>query len=96
MYSYCILRVLYSLLMMSILFLICSFSEIYCEGDLLHTIQMAKVFNDSKTFVDMKLRQSPEQTVIQFKLFMEAHNDKPTKDDITNFINVSAIDIYEK
>jgi alpha,alpha-trehalase len=28
-------------------------SKIYCTGDLLHTIQMSNVFNDSKTFVDM-------------------------------------------
>lgn len=28
-------------------------SPIYCEGDILHTVQLAKIFSDSKTFVDM-------------------------------------------
>lgn len=28
-------------------------SPIYCEGPLLHTVQLAKLYPDSKTFVDM-------------------------------------------
>lgn len=28
-------------------------SPIYCDGDVLHTVQLARIFSDSKTFVDM-------------------------------------------
>lgn len=64
------------------------FSEIYCSGDVLHTIQMAHIFNDSKTFVDMKLKKSPKETVQLFKEFMAQHNERPTRDDLINFVSV--------
>ena len=38
---------------------LCCYSEIYCHGKLLETVQMSGLFRDSKTFVDMKLRYSP-------------------------------------
>ncbi|KAK3083029.1 hypothetical protein FSP39_012018, partial [Pinctada imbricata] len=36
-------------------------SEIYCRGQLLDTVQRSRLFPDSKTFVDMSLRKSPDQ-----------------------------------
>lgn len=50
---------------------------------------MARVFNDSKSFVDMKLKQSPKQTIILFKEFMAQHSDKPSKENVRQFISVS-------
>lgn len=41
-------------------------SPIYCQGDLLDTIQRMGLFNDSKTFVDMSLKQSPEDVLSAF------------------------------
>ncbi|KAJ2167443.1 hypothetical protein IW139_001083 [Coemansia sp. RSA 353] len=38
-------------------------SPIYCQGDLLHTVQMAKLFADDKTFVDRPMLQ-PEASVL--------------------------------
>lgn len=64
-------------------------SEIFCSGDVLHTIQMAKIFNDSKTFVDMKLKRPPNETVQQFREFMSQHGDNPSKDDVKQFVGVS-------
>lgn len=64
------------------------FSEIYCYGDLLHTVQMAKIFPDSKTFVDMKLKATPDITLTKFKAWQVAHTT-PTKDDIRTFVNVN-------
>lgn len=64
-------------------------SEVYCRGDLLHTVQMAKLYNDSKTFVDMKMKVSPQNTLDSFREFMEKHDNKPTKEDIRQFVNVS-------
>ncbi|KAJ7990155.1 hypothetical protein DPEC_G00297390 [Dallia pectoralis] len=41
-------------------------SEIYCHGDLLRTIQTAKLFDDDKHFVDMKLRSDPDVVLSAF------------------------------
>lgn len=44
---------------LNIEFIILFASPIYCQGDLLDIIQRMRLFNDSKTFVDMSLKQSP-------------------------------------
>lgn len=36
-----------------------NFSDIYCTGPVLHQVQEAKLFDDDKHFVDMKLRERP-------------------------------------
>lgn len=41
-------------------------SPIYCQGGLLDIIQRMRLFNDSKTFVDMSLKQSPEEVLSAF------------------------------
>lgn len=64
-------------------------SQIYCYGNLLHTVQMAHLFEDSKTFVDMKLKFPPEQTFSEFQEFMTSKNNEPSQDDIRQFVNVS-------
>lgn len=61
-------------------------SEIYCHGRLLHTIQMARVNPDSKTFVDMKMKQSPNETLERFDIFMQTCNNVPTRDQVIGFI----------
>ncbi|XP_017051668.1 trehalase isoform X2 [Drosophila ficusphila] len=61
--------------------------EIYCYGDLLHTIQMAQLFPDSKTFVDMKLNNSPDKTLTDFRAMMETKNNTPSRDDLTKFVD---------
>jgi len=65
-------------------------SKIYCvggPGTLLHTIQMARIYNDSKTFVDKPLKHGPNQTLDNFKFFMQKHNHKPSKEDVKEFID---------
>ncbi|EDW32810.1 GL10148 [Drosophila persimilis] len=64
--------------------------EIYCYGDLLNTIQMAKLFEDSKTFVDMKLKQTPAKTLADFELLMEAKNRTPSREDLQKFVDYNA------
>lgn len=64
-------------------------SGIYCQGDLLRTVQLAKLYNDSKTFVDMKLKQPPQTTIDAFNQFMADHNNQPTKEEIQQFVDVS-------
>uniref|UniRef100_A0A667XGQ2 Trehalase n=1 Tax=Myripristis murdjan TaxID=586833 RepID=A0A667XGQ2_9TELE len=41
-------------------------SEIYCAGDILHQVQTAKLFDDDKYFVDMKLRANPDIVLSAF------------------------------
>jgi len=58
------------------------FSPIYCYGDLLHTVQMANIFSDSKTFVDMRQRQAPNETLQLFEEFMAEAGGNPTRDQV--------------
>ncbi|EDV36486.2 uncharacterized protein Dana_GF11930, isoform B [Drosophila ananassae] len=60
--------------------------DVYCRGNLLHTVQMAKLYEDSKTFVDMKLVNSPEKTLADFDKFMESKNQNPSRDDLIKFV----------
>ncbi|XP_041850795.1 trehalase [Melanotaenia boesemani] len=41
-------------------------SEIYCSGPILHQVQTAKLFDDDKYFVDMKLRSAPDAVLLAF------------------------------
>lgn len=62
-------------------------SKIYCQGELLCTVQMARIFSDSKTFVDMKLKTSEAETLANFKDWKISHPD-PTPDDVKQFVTV--------
>lgn len=61
-------------------------SEIYCHGKLLDTIQMSRIFNDSKHFVDMKMKSSPAETLTKFSTFMKNHNETPSIANITAWV----------
>lgn len=69
------------------LILVTNCSQIYCHGPLLHTVQMAKLYHDSKTFVDKKLRFDPEVITANFTRLMNITRDQPTKNDLILFIN---------
>ena len=48
--------------------------SIYCDGgpgSVLHTVQMAKLFPDSKTFVDMKMKHEPAAVQQSFDSMMK-------------------------
>ncbi|XP_067628376.1 trehalase isoform X3 [Eurosta solidaginis] len=62
-------------------------SQIYCHGPLLHTVQMAHLYKDSKTFVDMKLRNRPDKTLEAFNVFMADKNNEPTQAEIRDFVD---------
>ncbi|XP_046987728.1 trehalase-like [Schistocerca americana] len=62
-------------------------SNIYCYGELLHTVQMASIFSDSKTFVDMKLKYPPNETLQRFDEMMNRTKKNPTRFDIEVFLN---------
>ncbi|XP_063587711.1 trehalase-like [Penaeus indicus] len=62
-------------------------SEIYCHGNLLHTVQMARLYNDSKHFVDMSLKASPNDTLRAFQDLMDETGNKPSKEQVKAFVN---------
>lgn len=47
------------------------------------------IFNDSKTFVDLKLKKPPNETLKLFDEFMIKFNDKPTKDQLQDWVNTN-------
>ena len=57
-------------------------SEIFCRGDLLRKVQMARIFNDSKTFVDMRLQKNEAEVLRAFKAFP----DNPSEDQVFKFV----------
>ncbi|RCH82276.1 hypothetical protein CU097_001896 [Rhizopus azygosporus] len=64
-------------------------SPIYCEGPILKTVQLAKLFPDSKTFVDMPTLK-PESEVI--KAFNAMGGTNATKNQIEQFVKENFLD----
>ncbi|XP_074098180.1 trehalase [Cotesia typhae] len=61
-------------------------SPIYCGGELLKTVQLAGVFPDSKTFVDLYQLHDPSVTLTNFEKLMSATGGKPNKTQISKFV----------
>ncbi|XP_005328394.2 trehalase isoform X1 [Ictidomys tridecemlineatus] len=61
-------------------------SQIYCHGELLHQIQMARLFPDDKQFVDMSLSTAPDQVLQRFRELAEAHNHSIPRQQLQEFI----------
>ncbi|CAO3637173.1 unnamed protein product [Mucor fragilis] len=59
-------------------------SPIYCEGPILKTVQLARVFADSKTFVDMPTAKSEAQVIESFN---QLGGTNATKDQVMQFLN---------
>nr|XP_003418300.1 trehalase [Loxodonta africana] len=61
-------------------------SQIYCYGDLLHQVQMAKLFPDDKEFVDMPLSMAPDQVLLSFGELAKAHNYSIPRQQLQEFV----------
>ncbi|KAE8592408.1 hypothetical protein XENTR_v10018747 [Xenopus tropicalis] len=61
-------------------------SQIYCTGDLLQTVQLAKIFEDDKHFVDMVLQDTPERTLQKFQTLQ---SEGVTQETLIAFVNSS-------
>ncbi|CAG9786381.1 unnamed protein product [Diatraea saccharalis] len=60
--------------------------SIYCDSELLHHVQLARLYPDSKTFVDLHMRDSEEVILTDFqKLLNETSN--PTKEQLQAFVD---------
>ncbi|KAI8333609.1 trehalase [Chlamydoabsidia padenii] len=58
-------------------------SPIYCESPVLKTIQLAKLFNDSKTFVDMPTTKPVDQILQAF----DALGPNPNQSSLLDFVH---------
>ncbi|CAH0579003.1 unnamed protein product [Chrysodeixis includens] len=67
-------------------------SSIYCTGELLRTIQLARIFPDSKTFVDLRLARTENETVSDFTNLMRRTNNEPSREQLKKFIDDNFID----
>lgn len=50
---------------------------------------MAQIYSDSKTFVDMKLKAKPDETLAKFKVFHNETNFNPTKEQVKEFVEAN-------
>nr|ARD05074.1 trehalase 1B [Antheraea pernyi] len=62
-------------------------SSIYCAGDLLHKVQLARIFPDSKTFVDLKLVRSENETMSDFVELIKKSGGTPTHNQLSSFVD---------
>nr|ALF03966.1 soluble trehalase [Cnaphalocrocis medinalis] len=60
---------------------------VYCDSDLLHYVQTARLFPDSKTFVDMHMRDDPEDILEAFDNLLNSTQRNPTKEQIKEFVD---------
>lgn len=61
-------------------------SEIYCYGKIIDSVMSYHIFNDSKTFVDLKLKKPPNETLELFDTFLEKFSNNPTKDQLQAWV----------
>jgi neutral trehalase len=59
---------------------------IYCTGRLLNMIQMSRLFNDSKHFVDLPLNSDPGDVLIKFEQRFPDDQPAPTKSQLAEFV----------
>ena len=58
----------------------------------MHDIQMARIYPDSKTFVDKKLLYPEEVITAKYQALKKQSNNNPTVDQLKTFINQNFMD----
>lgn len=61
-------------------------SPIYCKGNLLHVVQFSRIYDDCKTFVDLKIKYDIKTTIMNFEEFMRDSDDNPSLEDVKHFV----------
>ncbi|XP_072469161.1 trehalase [Notamacropus eugenii] len=62
-------------------------SQIYCTGELLRQVQMAKLYQDDKYFVDMPLTKAPDQILSDFNELLRSSGGNISWDHLKTFVN---------
>lgn len=60
-------------------------SHIFCQGELLHAVQMGRLFSDSKYFVDMRLKYNASQVLQNF----HALGPNRTREELSKFLDAN-------
>ncbi|KAK9885437.1 hypothetical protein WA026_010932 [Henosepilachna vigintioctopunctata] len=60
--------------------------RIFCQGKILHTVQMMNIFETSKSFVDLKMLNTPDVIIQNFDIFMFKNNHKPSTSSVRKFL----------
>ena len=68
---------------------------VYCEGPLLNAVQLAQLFNDSKTFVDMPMKLDPEPILEAFSKLADPHNRSALEQFVSDFFLPAGQDLEE-
>ncbi len=69
-----------------------SSSDVFCQGELLKTVQLAGVFEDSKEFVDRPLRADPEAVLEAFHRLPD-NSSATLREFVFNWTDNAATDI---
>ncbi|BES99964.1 trehalase (brush-border membrane glycoprotein) [Nesidiocoris tenuis] len=67
-------------------------SVIYCQGDLLHAVQTQKIFEDSKTFVDLKLKTNEQVVLSKFDELRAKYASKIPNKILSSFVDEYFVD----
>lgn len=62
-------------------------SSVYCSGELLHRVQLARIFPDSKSFVDLRLVHTENETLADFSKLMQETKHNPSREQLGNFLD---------
>lgn len=63
------------------------FSKIYCESDFLMDAQLNRIYPDSKTFVDKKLKYTESEILDKYKTLKENNNGSIPNSELQKFID---------
>ncbi|XP_043849486.1 trehalase [Dromiciops gliroides] len=62
-------------------------SQIYCTGELLRQVQMAKLYQDDKHFVDMPLTKAPDQVLSDFNELLKSSGGNISREQLKTFVS---------
>lgn len=60
---------------------------VYCDSLLLHHVQLAGIYTDSKTFVDLQMKTDENMTLCAFDKLLNDSNNTPSKDQLRSFLS---------
>ncbi|KAJ8727901.1 hypothetical protein PYW08_016286 [Mythimna loreyi] len=60
---------------------------VYCDSALLHQVQMARIYEDSKTFVDLQMKYNESKTLNDFEVLMNDTNQSPSRAQLQQFVD---------
>uniref|UniRef100_A0A915Q0L4 Trehalase n=1 Tax=Setaria digitata TaxID=48799 RepID=A0A915Q0L4_9BILA len=61
-------------------------AQVYCQGDILHTVMMLGLYQDSKTFVDKPLKKDPEEVVADFHKRFSKSITEDDREQVKQFV----------